>query len=152
MEVSFSPDGKHYALRRRNSEAKSFFVIIDGKEGNEHQSVAEKFSWSPDSSKVVYQISSSGRNFVVVNTEEFPVGSVGSLTRDPIVFAKVGAHDGFSSTDGSNRKHLTIVDGKKRAARRQFAQQRPARFKRRRLALRDGRRRRRPLQNRRPAD
>jgi hypothetical protein len=112
MDISFSPDGKHWALRCANPEARSFFVIIDGKKGNEYQSVADKFSWSPDSTKVVYQISSSGRNFVVVNTEEFPVGLVGSLSRDPIVFAKVGSRYAFSSTDGSNRQHLTIVDGK----------------------------------------
>ncbi|MEO6567714.1 MAG: hypothetical protein ABIO94_03045 [Opitutaceae bacterium] len=111
MDISFSPDGKHYALRCKNPEARSFFVIIDGKKGNEYQNVADKFSWSPDSSKVIYQISNSGRNFVVVNTEEFAVGLVGSLSRDPIVFAKIGARYAFSSTDGSNRQHLTIVDG-----------------------------------------
>jgi Tol biopolymer transport system component len=112
MDISFSPDGKHYALLCKNVEARSFFVIIDGKKGQEYQSVANKFSWSPDSSKVVYHIGSSGRNFVVVNTEEFPVGLVGSLSRDPIVFSKKGGHYAFSSTDGSNRNHLTIVDGK----------------------------------------
>jgi hypothetical protein len=112
MDISFSPDGKRWALRCKNPEARSFFVIIDGKKGNEYQTVAEKFSWSPDSSKVVYQISSSGRNFVVVNTEEFPVGMVHTLSRDPIVFPKVGSRYAFSSSDGSNRQHLTIVDGK----------------------------------------
>ncbi|HEX2854426.1 MAG TPA: hypothetical protein VHO24_14410 [Opitutaceae bacterium] len=112
MDISFSPDGKHYALRCRNPEARSFFVIIDGKKGSEYQSVADKFFWSPDSSKVAYQISSSGRNFVVVNTEEFPVGLVSSLTRDPIVFARSGGRYAFSSMDGSNRQFLTIVDGK----------------------------------------
>ncbi len=111
MDISFSPDGKHWALRCLNPEAKSFFVIIDGKKGNEYQGVADKFSWATDSSKVIYQINSSGRNFVVVNTEEIPVASVGSLTRNPIVFAKVGARYAFSSTDGSNRQHLTVVDG-----------------------------------------
>lgn len=112
MDISFSPDGKHWALRCMNPEAKSFFVILDGKKGNEYQSVADRFSWSPDSSKVIFQIGSSGRNFVVVNnTEEIPVASVGSLSRDPIVFAKVGARYAFSSTDGTNRQHLTIVDG-----------------------------------------
>lgn len=112
MDISFSPDGKHYALRCRNPEARSFFVIIDGKKGSEYQSVADKFFWSPDSSKVAYQISSSGRNFVVVNTDEFPVGLVNSLSRDPIVFARTGGRYAFSSMDGSNRNFLTIVDGK----------------------------------------
>jgi hypothetical protein len=112
MDISFSPDGKHYALLCKNPEARSFFVIIDGKKGSEYQGVAAKFSWSPDSSKVVYQINNSGRNFVVVNIEEFGVGLVGSLTRDPIVFAKTGGRYAFSSVDGTNRQFLTIVDGK----------------------------------------
>ncbi|MEO5958711.1 MAG: hypothetical protein ABIR80_06320, partial [Opitutaceae bacterium] len=113
MDISFSPDGKHWALRCMNPEAKSFFVIIDGKKGNEYQSVADKFYWSPDSTKAIFQIGSSGRQFVVVNnTEEFPVAAVSSNARDPIVFAKVGSRYGFSSTDGSNRQHLTMVDGK----------------------------------------
>jgi hypothetical protein len=111
MDISFSPDGKRWALRCKNPEARSFFVIIDGKKGTEYQGVGEKFSWSPDSSKVVYHISSSGRNFVVVNTEEFAVGMVHSLSRDAIVFPKVGSRYAFSSSDGSNRQHLTIVDG-----------------------------------------
>lgn len=112
MDITFSPDGKHYALRCKNPEARSFFMVIDGKKGSEYQTVADKVSWSPDSTKAVYQISNSGRNFVVVNTEEFAVGLVGSLARDPIVFAETGGHYAFSSTDNSNRQFLTIVDGK----------------------------------------
>ncbi len=112
LNISFSPDGKRWALRCRNPEAKSFFVIIDGKKGTEYQSVSDKFFWSPDSTKVIYQIASSGRQFVVVNTEEFPVAMVSSNARDPVVFAKTGSRYGFSSTDGTNRQHLTIIDGK----------------------------------------
>lgn len=113
MDITFSPDGKHYALRCKNAEARTFFMVIDGKAGTEYQGVAEKVSWSPDSTKAIYQISNSGRNFVVVNnTEEFGTGLVGSLTRDPIVFATTGSRYAFSSIDGSNRNFLTIVDGK----------------------------------------
>lgn len=113
MDISFSPDGKRWALRCVNPEARSAFVIIDGKKGNEYQSVRDKFYWSPDSTKVITQIGSSGRQFVLVNnTEEFPVAMVHSNARDPIVFAKAGSRYGFSSTDGTNRQHLTIVDGK----------------------------------------
>jgi len=112
MDISFSPDGKHYALRCSNPEAHSFFYVIDGKKGGEYQNVAEKVSWSPDSTKAVYQITASGRNFVVVNTEEFPVQSVGSLTRDPIVFPVAGGRYAFSSGDNGTRQYLTIVDGK----------------------------------------
>lgn len=112
MDITFSPDGKHYALRCRNPEARSFFMILDGKKGNEYQAIADSVSWSPDSAKVIYSITSSGRNFVVVNTEEFPVQMVGSLSRSPFVFAKTGSRYAFSSGDGANRQFLTIVDGK----------------------------------------
>ena len=111
MDLTFSPDGKRYALRCANHEARSAFVVIDGKKGTEYQSVTDKFYWSPDSSKVAYQISSSGRNFVVVNTEEFPVDLVHALMRAPIRFSANGRY-AFSSNDGSNRNFLTIVDGK----------------------------------------
>lgn len=109
MDISFSPDGKHWALRCRNPEAKSFFVVIDGKKGNEYQTVADKMYWTPDSSKVIYAISSGGRNFVVVNTEEFPVQSI-HVAGPPM--AKKGGRYGFSSGDGSNRNFSVIVDGK----------------------------------------
>jgi hypothetical protein len=42
MDITFSPDGKRYALRCVNPEAKTFFMIIDGKKGAEYQSVHEK--------------------------------------------------------------------------------------------------------------
>jgi len=107
LSISFSPDGKRYALRCSNPEAKSFFVILDGKKSPEYQSVADKFSWSPDSSKVFYQIGNSGRQFVVINHEEISVSGVSSLA-----FDKAGARYGFSSNDTTNRQHRTIVDGK----------------------------------------
>lgn len=112
MDISFSPDGKHYALRCKNPEARSFFMVIDGKKGNEYQGIADGVSWSPDSAKAIFSITSSGRNFVVVNTEEFPVQMVSSLSRSPFVFAQTGARYAFSSVDGSNRQFLTMVDGK----------------------------------------
>ena len=112
MDISFSPDGQHYALRCSNPEAKSFFMVIDGKKGAEYASVADKVSWSPDSTKAVYTITSGGRNFVVVNTEEFAVQSIGSLTRDAIVFPATGSRYAFSSGDNMTKRYLTIVDGK----------------------------------------
>ena len=112
MDLSYSPDGKHWALRCSNPEAKTFFMVIDGKKGSEYSNVWEKVSWSPDSTRAIYQISSSGRNFVVVdNTQEFPVMSVGSLTRDPIVFPATGHRYAFSSGDNLTRAYLTHVDG-----------------------------------------
>lgn len=112
VDISFSPDGKRYALRCRNHEAKSFFMILDGKKGNEYQSIAEKVFWTPDSSKVIYQITSGGRNFVVVNTEEFPVQNVAALMSSPIPMPDKGGRYAFTSVDGTNRNFLVVVDGK----------------------------------------
>lgn len=112
MDITFSPDGKRYALRCANAEARSFFMVIDGKKGTEYQSVGEKAYWTPDSTKVAYTITSSGRNFVVVNTEEFAVQNVSALMRGPISVAKQGDRYGFSSVDNGNRNFLTIIDGK----------------------------------------
>jgi len=113
LDISFSPDGKRYALRCSNPAAHSFFMIIDGKKGSEYTGVSEKVSWSPDSSKVLFPIVSSGRNFIVLNnTEEFPVQGVGSLTRDPIVFPATGSRYGFSSMENMSKQYLLIVDGK----------------------------------------
>jgi hypothetical protein len=112
VDITFSPDGKRYALRCRNLEAKTAFMVIDGKKGTEYSAIADKVYWTPDSSKVLYQIVSSGRNFVIVNTEEFAVQTVYSLNRGPFSFAKKGEHYAFSSVDGTNRNFLTIVNGK----------------------------------------
>lgn len=108
MDITFSPDGKHYALRCRNPGAKSFFMIIDGKKGNEYQGISDKVT-SPDSSKVIYQIVSGGRNFVVVNTEEFSVQSIGTAGA---AMAEKGNRYAFTSGDGSNRNFSVVVDGK----------------------------------------
>jgi hypothetical protein len=111
-DITFSPDGKRWALRCLNPEAGSAFMVIDGKKGSEYQTVSDGAFWTSDSSKVIYQITSSGRNFVVVDTEEFAVGLLNSLMRSPFVFTKTGSRYSFSSGDPSNRSSLTIVDGK----------------------------------------
>lgn len=109
MDISFSPDGKHWALRCKNPEAKSMCMVIDGKKGSEYQTVSDKVYWTPDSSKAIYTITSGGRNFVVVNTEEFPVQSL-HVKGPPM--AEKGSRYGFTSGDGSNRNFSVIVDGK----------------------------------------
>lgn len=112
VDISFSPDGKRYALRCKNAEARSFFMIIDGKKGNEYQAISDKVHWTPDSSKAIYQITSGGRNFVVVNTEEFPVQNINALLTSPFPMAKTGGRYAFTSIDGTNRNFSVIVDGK----------------------------------------
>ena len=112
MDITFSPDGKRYALRCKNPEAKSLFMIIDGKKGSEYQSIGDQVFWTPDSSKVIYHITSGGRNFVVVNEEEFPVQSVAMLNASPIPMPQKGNRYAFTSVDGTNRNFLVVVDGK----------------------------------------
>lgn len=111
--ISFSPDGKHYALSCINAEARSAFMIIDGKKGNEYQSVADSKGvyWTPDSSKIIYTAGSGGRNFVVVDGQEIAVQNITSLMRAPFVVAGQGNRYAFSSADGMNRNFLVIVDG-----------------------------------------
>jgi hypothetical protein len=110
--ITFSPDGKRWALTCINVEARSAFMVIDGKKGSEYSSVQETAYWTPDSSKVMYLVTSSGRNFVVADGQEFPVHNVTSLFRAPIVTADKGNRYAFSSVDGSNRNFVVKVDGK----------------------------------------
>lgn len=112
VNITFSPNGKRYALYCRNPESKAAFMVIDGKKGSEYQTVADKAYWTPDSANVIYQISSSGRNFVVVNEQEFPVASVNSLMKSPFPMPRRGGRYAFTSVDGSNRNFLAIIDGK----------------------------------------
>ena len=112
MDITFSPDGRRYALRCKNHEAKSFFMIIDGRKGGEYQSIWDKVFWTPDSTKVIYHVTSGGRNFVVVNAEEFPVQSVAALNSSPIPMPEKGNRYAFTSVDGTNRNFLVVVDGK----------------------------------------
>lgn len=109
--ITFSPDGKRWALACTNVEARSAFMVIDGKKGNEYPSVNETAYWTPDSSKVIYLVGSGGRNFVVADGQEFPVHNVTSLVRGPIVTAEKGGRYAFSSGDGSNRNFLVKIDG-----------------------------------------
>ncbi|MGH7946530.1 MAG: hypothetical protein ACREF9_16210, partial [Opitutaceae bacterium] len=78
----------------------------------EYQTVGDKIYWTPDSSKAIYHITSGGRNFVVVNTEEFPVQSIAALNTSPIPMPDKGGRYSFTSVDGTNRNFLVVVDGR----------------------------------------
>lgn len=81
--VIFSPDGKHWAALCGKAGAQ--FVVIDGKKGQEYQSVSNimeaqggrpwlengsQFFFTGDSSKMMYVATSGGKTFVVVNEDE----------------------------------------------------------------------------------
>jgi hypothetical protein len=72
--VIFSPDGKHYAALCGQTSRE--FVVIDGKKGQEYMSIidnptfAGQPTFSPDSSKFVYDAMNGVKSFVVVNDDE----------------------------------------------------------------------------------
>jgi hypothetical protein len=76
-DVVFSPDGKHYAAKCGDINS-HHYVIIDGKRGQEYNSV-EKLAFTPDASTVVYSASVNGKSFVVVGDQEFG-GSSAAVT------------------------------------------------------------------------
>jgi hypothetical protein len=113
MNVSFSPDGKRYAVTCVNAAARSAFMVIDGKKGKEYQSVTDKMVyWTPDSSKVIYLTTSGGRNFLIVDGQEFAINSLQGLMRAPIQMAEQGNRYAFATRDGTNRNFMLVVDGK----------------------------------------
>ena len=113
QNVWFSPDGKHYAVTCVNAAARSAFMVIDGKKGNEYQSVTDKMVyWTPDSSKVIYLATSGGRNFLIVDGQEIAINSLQGLMRAPIQMAEQGNHYAFATRDGTNRNFMLVVDGK----------------------------------------
>lgn len=67
-KVTFSPDGKRYAAEC-DTAANSRFVVVDGKKGQEYQSIVN-LAFSPDSSRCAYQGVLNGKFFVVVDGEE----------------------------------------------------------------------------------
>ena len=107
----FSPDGKHYAVACVNDASRAGFMVVDGKAGEEFQSVTDSLvTWTPDGSKFIYTAVTGGRNFVVVNTEAFPVEGLKSYK--PIVMPEVGNRYGYATYDGSNRIFTMFIDGK----------------------------------------
>lgn len=114
QSISFSPDGKRYALSCINAEARSAFMVIDGKKGTEYQSVAEgKYvGWTPDSSKVFYTATTGGRQFVIADGQEIAVTSVNLRGNSPVVTPEKGNRYAFTTADGSNRNFTVVVDGK----------------------------------------
>jgi len=113
QNVYFSPDGKHYAVACINNTARSAFMVIDGKKGNEYQSVTDKMVyWTPDSSKVIYLATSGGRNFLIADGQEIAINSLQGLMRAPIQMAEQGNHYAFATRDGTNRNFMVVVDGK----------------------------------------
>lgn len=74
--VTFSPDGKHYALERQTRDKKfKSYMVVDGKDGKQYDFIYDRIYFSPDGSKVAYVAVNgdavvSEDRFVVVNEEK----------------------------------------------------------------------------------
>lgn len=120
--VYFSADVKHWAVRCQDSNT-SFWVMADGKKGQEYQRVASGVSFTADG-RPVYMAIANAKQFIIIGAQEFgPYASVqlqappglnylGGVSPIPVMVA--GNHVGFiameSNTSGTNR--LVVVDGK----------------------------------------
>ena len=120
QNVWFSADGKHWAAACENAAARSMFMVIDGKKGNEYQSVStDQFYWTPDGSRFFYTVSSGGRPFLIVNGDEVAITSL--MGYNPIAMPEVGNRYAFGMRDGSNRNFTLVIDGKSVAAIRSLS-------------------------------
>lgn len=112
----FSPDGKRWAASCR-SQASASFVIIDGKKGQEYQSLQDSgegvqgtdpyIGFTPDSSKFYYIAQQGGQSFLVVEEEEWD-GIAGNF--QPSVGG--GNRLGFIGAESATGKKFVVVDNK----------------------------------------
>lgn len=118
--VSFSPDGKRYAVACR-TVSNSMFMIIDGKRGLDYQSVSDPFSsvpgsaplnagFTPDSSRFFY-VANTSQAFLVVEDEEWD-GVSGVI--QPAIAPK-GNRIGF--TANANSRQYVVIEGKSKEYR-----------------------------------
>jgi hypothetical protein len=66
-EVIFTPDGKHYAAKCQATN-QSFFVIADGKKGQEYQNIS-LLNFTADGT-VIYFANQRSQNYVVIGADE----------------------------------------------------------------------------------
>ncbi|HXP59282.1 MAG TPA: hypothetical protein VN829_02265 [Dongiaceae bacterium] len=134
--VYFSPDGKRYAALC-NTKAGANFMIIDGKKGEEYQSIAPHCSYSggmhwmfvngvqptnldtvrvpvpgftPDSSKFVYVAGQGALQFLIVDDQE----SNGFRSGMEPILSPVGNRIGAIGVAANGNQHV-IIDGKDQA-------------------------------------
>jgi hypothetical protein len=120
--VYFSADVKHWAVRCQDSNT-SYWIMTDGKKGQEYQHVASDVTFTSDG-RPVYLASANSKYFVIAGDQEFGpyasvvpqappgVNNLGGVAPIPILVA--GNHFGFiameSNAAGLNR--VVVVDGK----------------------------------------
>ena len=67
-QVTFSPDGKHYAARFSTSQGRQY-VFVDGKRAEEYQNV-DHIVFTSDSSKVTYTSFTNGKPYAIIGDQE----------------------------------------------------------------------------------
>jgi hypothetical protein len=82
---------------------------VDGEKQRDYQGVNTNIApvWFANNARLIYLVTASGRQFVIVDGQEFEIaylGGDGAITR--------GDHYAYHTYDGSNRKHSLIIDGK----------------------------------------
>jgi hypothetical protein len=84
--VTFSPDGKHYAVRLTNAQNRQY-ALVDGKRGLEYQNV-DRLAFTADSSKAVYTAFNNNKGYVIYGGQESNP-CIPSLT-DGVILAPAG--------------------------------------------------------------
>ena len=67
-QITFSPNGKHFAARFTNADGRQY-VFVDDKRAQDYQSV-DHIAFTADSSKVVYTAFTNGKPYVVIGNQE----------------------------------------------------------------------------------
>ncbi len=67
-QVTFSPDGKHFAARFTNADGRQY-VFVDGKRVQDYQSV-DHIAFTADSSKVTYTAFTNGKPYAIMGDQE----------------------------------------------------------------------------------
>jgi len=113
--VIISPDGRHYAAICGSTPRQ--FVVIDGKKGQEYNSInaqdastlAQGIAFSADSSKLAYSVFAGTKTFVVLNDDESDALGLNSH----FWFSPDGKRFAYAGTvDLGNSKWVLMLDGK----------------------------------------
>ncbi|HKO14130.1 MAG TPA: hypothetical protein VJV22_19335 [Acidobacteriaceae bacterium] len=95
-QITFSPDGKHIAARFSTAQ-NSQYVFLDGKRGQEYQSL-DHIAFTADSSRVVYTAFTNAKPYVVIGDQESdpcsPLSGAAASEPGGLTIAPVGGHAG----------------------------------------------------------
>jgi hypothetical protein len=121
--VYFSADAKHWAARCQDSNT-SYWVMNDGKKGQEYQGIASDVLFTADG-RPVYVAMANGKQLIVAGDQEYgpysggvqlqtPPGINNLRGVPPVPFVVAGNHFGFIAMESGSftLNRLVVVDGK----------------------------------------